>query len=127
NKKLHFEVAVIKAIQTLGQVTLTEVIDNLAALRGGALPAAERPQPAKAPAAKTVSAKKKFPAPKSEKPAVSAASTETVPGVSSHKDASHVPATSPAVGSLDMTEVWPKAVQLVYARRPLIKTWIELA
>src|SRR4029434_1965092 len=36
NKKLHFEVAVIKAIQTLSQVTLTEVIDNLAALRGGA-------------------------------------------------------------------------------------------
>ena len=35
NKKLHFEVAVIKAIQTLSQVTLTEVIDNLAALRGG--------------------------------------------------------------------------------------------
>jgi len=35
NKKLHFEVAVIKAIQTLSQVTLTEVIENLAALRGG--------------------------------------------------------------------------------------------
>ena len=33
NKKLHFEVAVIKAIQTLGQVTLDEVIENLAALR----------------------------------------------------------------------------------------------
>src|SRR5436190_349447 len=35
NKKLHFEVAVIKAIQTLSQVTLTDVIDNLTALRGG--------------------------------------------------------------------------------------------
>jgi DNA polymerase-3 subunit gamma/tau len=35
NKKLHFEVAVIKAIQTLSQVTLDEVIENLAALRGG--------------------------------------------------------------------------------------------
>ena len=40
NKKLHFEVAVIKAIQTLSQVTLNEVIENLAALRGGG-PAAE--------------------------------------------------------------------------------------
>ncbi len=58
NKKLHFEVAVIKAIQTLSQVTLTEVIDNLAALRGGALPAAERPQPAKAPVAKTAPAER---------------------------------------------------------------------
>ncbi|HEY4281496.1 MAG TPA: DNA polymerase III subunit gamma/tau, partial [Chthoniobacterales bacterium] len=35
NKKLHFEVALIKAIQTLGQVTLNEVIENLNALRGG--------------------------------------------------------------------------------------------
>ena len=35
NKKLHFEVALIKAIQTLGQVTLTEVIENLNALRDG--------------------------------------------------------------------------------------------
>ena len=38
NKKLHFEVAVIKAIQTLGQVTLTDVIENLTALRGGDAP-----------------------------------------------------------------------------------------
>ena len=35
NKKLHFEVALIKAIQTLNQVTLNEVIQNLNALRDG--------------------------------------------------------------------------------------------
>ncbi len=35
NKKLHFEVAVIKAIQTLSEVTLNEVIENLSALRDG--------------------------------------------------------------------------------------------
>jgi DNA polymerase-3 subunit gamma/tau len=35
NKKLHFEVAVIKAIQSLNQVTLNEVIENLNALRNG--------------------------------------------------------------------------------------------
>ena len=35
NKKLHFEVALIKAIQTLTQVTLSEVIENLNALRDG--------------------------------------------------------------------------------------------
>ncbi len=39
NKRLHFEVAVIKAIQTLSQVTLNEVIENLAALRDGKSPA----------------------------------------------------------------------------------------
>jgi DNA polymerase-3 subunit gamma/tau len=35
NKKLHFEVAIIKAIQTLGQATLDEVIAKLAELRDG--------------------------------------------------------------------------------------------
>jgi DNA polymerase-3 subunit gamma/tau len=35
NKKLHFEVALIKAIQSLSQATLDEVIENLNALRDG--------------------------------------------------------------------------------------------
>jgi DNA polymerase III subunit gamma/tau len=35
NKKLHFEVALIKAIQSLNQVTLNEVIEKLNALRDG--------------------------------------------------------------------------------------------
>ena len=35
NKKLHFEVAMIKAIQSLGQVTLDEVIEKLGDLRDG--------------------------------------------------------------------------------------------
>src|SRR5437762_6717045 len=35
NKKLHFEVAVIKAIHSLSQVTLDDVIDNLSALQAG--------------------------------------------------------------------------------------------
>jgi DNA polymerase-3 subunit gamma/tau len=38
NKKLYFEVALIKAIQTLSQVTLNEVIENLNALRDGKPP-----------------------------------------------------------------------------------------
>jgi DNA polymerase III subunit gamma/tau len=41
NKKLHLEVAIIKAIQSLGQATLDEVIEKLGELRngGGARPA----------------------------------------------------------------------------------------
>jgi len=35
NKKLHFEVAIIRAIQTLGQATLDEVIERLGELRDG--------------------------------------------------------------------------------------------
>jgi DNA polymerase III subunit gamma/tau len=101
NKKRHFEVAVIKAIQTLSQVTLNEVIDNLAALRGGlSIPSASKPTaapPAPAPA----------PAPKVEQPAS--------------------PSSAAPAASVDMAAIWPKAVQLASTRRPLIKTWIASA
>jgi DNA polymerase-3 subunit gamma/tau len=40
NKKLHFEVAIIKAIQSLGQATLDEVIERLGELRDGKFVAA---------------------------------------------------------------------------------------
>ena len=60
NKKLHFEIAVIKAVQTLGQATLTEVLDTLTAIKTGKelplssaatprLQAAPRPAPKLAP------------------------------------------------------------------------------
>ena len=38
NKKLHFEVAIIRAIQSLGQATLDEVIEKLGELHGGGGP-----------------------------------------------------------------------------------------
>ena len=41
NKKLHFEVALIKAIQSLSQVTLNEVIEKLGELRDGKAVAAD--------------------------------------------------------------------------------------
>jgi DNA polymerase-3 subunit gamma/tau len=52
NKKLHLEVAIIKAIQSLGQATLDEVIEKLGELRngGGARPQAPPAQPVAADA-----------------------------------------------------------------------------
>jgi DNA polymerase-3 subunit gamma/tau len=50
NKKLHFEVAIIKAIQSLGQATLDEVIEKLGELRDG------RARPPGAPATRPVTA-----------------------------------------------------------------------
>lgn len=38
NKKMHFEIAVIRAIQTLSQATLNEVLETLNSLRGGEAP-----------------------------------------------------------------------------------------
>jgi DNA polymerase-3 subunit gamma/tau len=49
NKKMHIEVAVIRAIQTLNTATLTEVLDTLTALRGGAAPAPRSAPPARPP------------------------------------------------------------------------------
>src|SRR5213592_385682 len=45
NKKLHFEVAIIKAIQTLGQATLDEVIERLGELRDGGKARSVTPSP----------------------------------------------------------------------------------
>jgi DNA polymerase-3 subunit gamma/tau len=51
NKKLHFEVAIIKAIQSLGQATLDEVIEKLGELRDG-----DRARPPGAPPTQPVAA-----------------------------------------------------------------------
>jgi DNA polymerase-3 subunit gamma/tau len=56
NKKLHFEVAIIKAIQSLGQATLDEVIEKLGELRDGGTtrpPATAEVTPAKPSALRT--------------------------------------------------------------------------
>jgi DNA polymerase-3 subunit gamma/tau len=105
NKKLHFEVAVIKAIQTLSQVTLDQVISNLAALRGD--DGASAPSVAK-PAAR----------PPERKAASKPAAAPSTPVAAPSPPASHVP---------QIERVWPKVVQLAYVRRPLIKTWIDSA
>ncbi len=119
NKKLHFEVAVIKAIQTLSQVTLSEVIDNLTALRsgGGGSPSVPSVPSVPKPAAKPAPpAEKKLPA---TPVAVAAPAPAPAPAPSAPPPA--------AASSADMAAVWPKVVQLAYTRRPLIKTWIAVA
>jgi len=73
NKKMHFEIAVIRAIQALGQATLGEVLDTLTAMRGGAPASAPASKPAApvppAPAPKPTPAPKPAPAPVAPKEA----------------------------------------------------------
>ncbi|MEO8440631.1 MAG: DNA polymerase III subunit gamma/tau [Spartobacteria bacterium] len=115
NKKLHFEVAVIKAIQTLSQVTLNEVIENLSALRGGAAPVPSAPKASPRPAPKPAAEKKSAPPPPSPVPNPASASA-SAPEKSPPKSRSE---------GADMAVVWQEAVELCHARRPLIKTWID--
>lgn len=115
NKKLHFEVAVIKAIQTLGQVTLNQVIEDLSALREGKAPAA-RAVGIQTPAPSTKTSQKKTPplaAPRvAEQPALQPTPPAASPGNSE---------------SLDPDVLWQKALAQIRARRPLIKGWVESA
>ncbi|CAN5537360.1 DNA polymerase III subunit gamma/tau [soil metagenome] len=127
NKKLHFEVAVIKAIQTLGQVTLSEVIDNLAALRdgggGGGSVASKSTRAAGLPApAKPAPTPPKTPAPARNRSPESAPAAPM--GESPRQGASESP---PKGASHNMAAVWQEAVQLSHTRRPLIRTWIDTA
>ncbi|MDQ6861277.1 MAG: hypothetical protein M3032_08990, partial [Verrucomicrobiota bacterium] len=112
NKRLHFEVAVIKAIQTLGQVTLNQVIADLSALRDGKTPAAP-PATAK-PAARPSVPPKATVAKVAEKLRVEEAKVET-------------PAVTNGDGPIDFDVLWQKAVEQIRARRPLIKAWIDSA
>ena len=123
NKKLHFEVAVIKAVSTLQQATLSEVIDTLSVLRGGGeLPApsparavtppvrAFKPQPALAPTAPApapapVAAQSPKPEPESPAPSAPAA---------------------PVPQAVENDRLWPELLIQVRAKRPIIKPWLEL-
>jgi DNA polymerase-3 subunit gamma/tau len=109
NKRLHFEVAVIKAIQTLSQVTLNEVIENLAALRDGKSTA---PTSAKQ-AAKIIAA---------EAPRVA---EKTATKQSKPEPAALSPAPEPK--AIDHEAVWLKVVEQIRARRPLIHAWVDSA
>ncbi len=85
NKKMHFEIAAIRAIQTLNQATLTEVLDTLTALRGGGplpeRPAAPQPAPAR-PRPAPAAAVPKASVPASPAPAAPAVPAEPAPKLS---------------------------------------------
>ncbi|HEV3210664.1 MAG TPA: DNA polymerase III subunit gamma/tau [Chthoniobacterales bacterium] len=122
NKKLHLEIALIRAIQTLSEVRLGAVIDALASLRGGAdqpagsesAPPLATPLPKKAPTAENP------PRPSPEelpaaKPAAEASPAQDLP--KSEIDS--------AVES-SIESAWARLLQVVATRRPLILSWIEL-
>jgi DNA polymerase-3 subunit gamma/tau len=124
NKRLHFEVAVIKAIQTLSQVTLNEVIANLTALREGKSGAqAIAPRSAPKPPVKNV-APATPPPRKVEVPRVAeqAQSFETA----EIRESPPVLTTAESA-NLDPEAIWQKAVEQIRTTRPLIRVWVESA
>ncbi len=127
NKKLHFEVAVIKAIQTLSQVTLNEVIENLSALRDGkAPPRGLEKATATAPGNQLtiISSRREAGSDASPKPPPHPVASALPAGHTAR--ASEKPAAEEAP-PLDPGALWAKAVEQIRARRPLIISWIDSA
>ncbi len=109
DKKLHFEIALIKAVQSLGQATLDEVIDTLSEIRGGgsaSIPATPVARPAVAKSVARVA--EAPPAPRR---------------ASSAPELPEAPASIPPAGTAG--ELWQRVVGDVRSSRPLIKSWLE--
>ena len=107
DKKLHFEIALIKAVQSLGQASLDDVIETLSEIRAGKSPSAA---PAK-PAARAVSR-----------------AAETPPGPTVARAAApsaHTSDASTALPAGTAAELWQRVVGDVRSSRPLIRSWLE--
>jgi DNA polymerase-3 subunit gamma/tau len=110
NKKLHFEVAIIKAIQSLGQATLDEVIVKLGELRDGK-PSAEK---------KTLSGDTEARASRSLVVAGNASPARTSPASEKNVEATLRVAETPN-GETDPEKIW----QDVYAKIPNTKAFVR--
>jgi DNA polymerase-3 subunit gamma/tau len=135
NKRMYLEVTLLRAIQTVGQVTLGEVLQALTALReGGALPQrvkAERPQKVKlpaiihqaAPVALPVRVESKSPEPRKEVvlPPVEVqpkAAPEPAPVSGVEQDRPQAPILPPAAAELTPAEVVKAVPNLSAAEEP---------
>ena len=119
NKKMHIEIAVIRAIQTLHQATLTEVLETLTALRGGTpppvsqkpAPLAAKPLPKPAPTPK---------APEAKSPKLEIKAPETTTSV-----VKETPPPAAALGPVDAEAIWPALIREVRANRTKLRMWVE--
>ena len=102
NKKLHFEVAIIKAIQSLGQATLDEVIEKLSQLRDGKSMAAGADRGGEPSQAR--------------KAAVTDSENISRAGGGDNKSAPRVAETSP-----DANELWQKALIKIPAQKAFVR------
>ena len=134
NKKMHFEIAVIRAIQILAQASLSDVLDTLAALRDGNEVARESPRPGNqnsAPSATSVAptppAKpppaKPPPAPPEERPSfVQSTEGDATPLAKVKEDPSE---SSPGQSPPDANEIWSGVLTKLRRERPMVAAWAE--
>ena len=148
NKKLHFEIALIKAIQTLGQSTLSDVLDALATIResepangNGQAPTRApeprraEPSPASAPKVAETPARRgmdwaslKQSVGRTTNPAPPLADTPrpaAAPPPSDPEPAAPAPAPA-SIGDLDGARLWRDMIGEIKSQRPLLTAWVQL-
>jgi DNA polymerase III subunit gamma/tau len=101
NKKLHFEVAIIKAIQSLNQATLDEVIEKLGELRDGK---SSTPKPAPA-----------------EKKTLSVDPPSPSSGVARAADSTNPRVAETANGESDVDKIWENAFSKIPATKAFVR------
>jgi DNA polymerase-3 subunit gamma/tau len=122
NKKLHLEIALIRAIQTLSEVTLGAVIDALASLRDGSNQPPASKSAALAPTPPSQKAPTASNSPQAGPEEVPAAKPPAEAGPAQEMSKSDT--ASSAEPSIEFA--WSRLLQVVATRRPLILSWIEL-
>jgi DNA polymerase-3 subunit gamma/tau len=137
NKGLQLEIAVIKAIQMLGQATLTDVLDTLSALRDGRpAPAAGSPAPRstpREPARAAVTPSRPSPArPAAPAPEAAERADKTPPAsfapAPEPVEAPPAPAAPPAPpGELDAAGVWKATVAATRGVSPFLHSALQAA
>jgi DNA polymerase III subunit gamma/tau len=139
NRQMHFEIALIRAVQTLEQATLSEVLDTLTAMRGGSEPPARpklpearpKPQPA-ARAPRAVSSAKVAEVVEASVATTAVNTVQEEPETPSGSEPTRELATAPAetpIATRDsvqtLEERWPEVMAEVRRVRPLIMMWVE--
>ena len=140
NKKLHFEIALIKAIQSLGQSTLTEIIDALTALREGGpagpgdaddslVPTPRREPEPRRDTKVAGDSRMDFSALKKSVAGPASAAPSAVPvqpsvSAPAATEPSPPPASAPAA-ALDGQKIWGELIREIKSQRPLINAWVQ--
>lgn len=135
NKKMHLEIAVIRAIQTLSQATLGEVLDTLGSMRDGgpapvAAPAKSQPaKPRPAPSLEVAAPARVAVAPAAPalapNPAARVAEKKVAPPAPAPAPVTAVIAERPEIVSADVVEIWGAVIQRVRKERPLVAGNVE--
>ncbi|MBX7209584.1 MAG: DNA polymerase III subunit gamma/tau [Verrucomicrobiaceae bacterium] len=139
NKRLHFELGVIQAVQSMGEVSLSDVIEALdrgSSSGGAGTPVAAKrtvvPMQQPAPVVRTAPSAQQAPAAQVARPVVKeeppAVSREMVSSkVPDHPEKSDEPGQSVAAPqSVESSALWSALTHEVEAKRPLLAHWVHM-